>query len=381
MTVGMDAKRAVENFTGLGNYSRYAVNILSAAYPSTTFRLYAPRERDNDRLSPLLARDNVELVTANPTVDCGLMRALWRTVDLPAVLKADDVAVYHGLSNELPLTIKGVCPSVVTMHDIIYRRFPADYGPIDRRIYDFKYGRSARLATRVIAISECTRRDIIADYDIDPAKIDVIYQGIDPVFTLKIDTAKRAEVRKRYSLPETFVLSVGTISPRKNQLLAVEGLALLPQAVRLVLVGGANKSYLAEIERRAAALGVADRVVRLQNVPLADLPALYSLAAVSSYTSRYEGFGLPVVESLCAGTPVIACTGSCLEEAGGDGAVYIEPDDARGWASQAQRIIDDIVCHDRLVRRGQAHVRRFSAENFAKATMAAYNKAILDFLL
>ncbi len=381
MTVGMDGKRAVENYTGLGNYSRYAVNILSAAYPSTTFRLYAPRQLENERLRPLLGRDNVQLVTAKPTLECGLTRALWRTVDLSTTLKADDVAVYHGLSNELPLTIKGVCPAVVTMHDIIYRRFPADYGAIDRRIYDFKYGRSARIATRVIAISECTRRDIIADYDIDPSKIDVIYQGADPVFTIRVDTAKRTEVRERYHLPQTFVLAVGTISPRKNQMLAVEGLSLLPKTVKLVLVGGANKTYLAEIERRAAALGVADRVVRLHNVPLADLPALYSLAAVSSYTSRYEGFGLPIVESLSSGTPVIACTGSCLEEAGGDGAVYIAPDDIRAFATEAERIIDDVIYHDRLARRGMVHVRRFSAENFAKTTMATYNKAILDFLM
>lgn len=381
MTVGMDAKRAVENFTGLGNYSRYAVNILSAAFPSTTFRLYAPRECENDRLRPLLARDNVQLVTANPTIDCGLTRALWRTVDLPTVLKADDVAVYHGLSNELPLTIGGVCPSVVTMHDIIYRRFPSDYGAIDRRIYDYKYSRSARRATRVIAISECTRRDIMADYDIDPAKIDVIYQGIDPVFSLEVDTAARQRVRERYKLPQTFIISVGTVSPRKNQMLAIEALARLPQAVRLVIVGGANRQYLGRLERRAAELGVADRVVRLEGVPLADLPALYSLAAVSSYTSRYEGFGLPVVESLTVGTPAIACTGSCLEEAGGDGAVYVGPDDVDAFAEEAQHIIDDTIYHDRLARHGRAHVRRFSAENFAKATMATYNKAILDFLL
>ena len=381
MTVGMDAKRAVENYTGLGNYSRYAVNILSAAYPSTSFRLYAPRNKENDRLRPLLGRDNIELITSNPAINCGLTRALWRTIDLPAQLKADDVAVYHGLSNELPLTIKGVCPAVVTIHDIIYRRYPADYNAIDRKIYDFKYGHSARNATRVIAISECTRRDIIADYDIDPAKIDVIYQGIDPVFSLDISTVRRQQVRERYKLPQTFILSVGTVSPRKNQLLAVEALARLPKTVCLVIVGGANRQYLGEIERRAAALAVADRIIRLEGVPLADLPALYSLAAVSSYTSRYEGFGLPVVESLTAGTPVIACTGSCLEEAGGDGAVYINPDDVAAYALAAEHIIDDTIFHDQLARRGRAHVRRFSAEAFAKATMASYNKAILDFML
>ena len=149
---------------------------MSAAYPSTRFRLYSPAERDNDRLQPLLERDNVELAVPRLRPDCGLTRALWRTIDIPLDLRRDDVTLYHGLSNELPLTIGGVCPAVVTIHDLIWRRVPGDYSAIDRRLYDFKYGRSARLATRVIAISECTRRDLTADFGIDPAKIDVIYQ-------------------------------------------------------------------------------------------------------------------------------------------------------------------------------------------------------------
>ena len=132
--VGLDGKRAVCNNTGLGNYSRYALNIMSAAYPSTVFRLYSPVNRDNDRLRPLLGRDNVELFAPSLKVGGGIGRAFWRSFDLPLQLKRDDVAVYHGLSNELPLTIKGVCPSVVTINDLIYRRVPRDYAAIDSRL-------------------------------------------------------------------------------------------------------------------------------------------------------------------------------------------------------------------------------------------------------
>ncbi len=307
--VGMDGKRAVCNNTGLGNYSRYAVNILSAAYPSTTFRLYSPLDRENERLSPLLARDNTELFVPRIRPACGAVRAMWRTFDLPVQIKRDGVAVYHGLSNELPLTVKGVCPTVVTIHDIIYRRVPQDYTAIDRRLYDFKYRRSAKIATRVIAISECTKRDLMADYGIPEEKIDVIYQGVDPIFTLPVDTAKRMEVKEKYHLPEKYAITVGTVQSRKNQLLAVRALARIPERISLLVVGRMDGGYADEVRAEVGRLGLGDRVRYLGGVPLTDLPALYACAFASTYTSRYEGFGLPVAESLSVGTPVVACTG------------------------------------------------------------------------
>ncbi len=379
--VGYDAKRAVENMTGLGNYSRYAINILSLAYPSMQMRLYAPRERDNDRLRPLLSRDNISLVSPSLRLKNAVSRAFWRTIDLPLDLRRDDVSLYHGLSNELPLTVKGVCPAVVTIHDVIWRRSPRDYSPVDRRIYDWKYGRSARIATRVIAISECTKRDLISDFNIPEEKIDVVYQGVDPVFTLPVDTAARTEIRRRYALPQRYILAVGTVQPRKNLLQAVKALPALPSDVVLVVVGARKGPYAREVDQTIARLRLADRVRFLEGIPFTDLPALYACAEFSSYTSFYEGFGLPVVESLSVGTPVIAATGSCLEEAGGRGAVYVDPADVDNYIDEATRILDNAYTRKKLSDDGRRHVRRFSAENFAKATMAAYNKAIIDFCL
>ncbi len=378
LVIGLDGKRAVLNNTGFGNYSRYYLNIMSMAYPSSRFRLYSPVEKDNDRLKPLLDRANVELFV--PRLSMPLMRGWWRSIDMPIQLKADDISIYHGLSNELPLTIKNVCPSVVTIHDLIYRRCKGDYSAIDRRLYDFKYSRSARIATRVVAISERTKADLVSDYDIDPDKIDIIYQGVDPIFSLPIDTAKRMEVRERYSLPERFILTVGTVQERKNQLLAVKALEGLPESVKLVIVGRMSGRYADEVRRYISKHGLSDRVMHIE-VPFADLPAVYSCAALSSYTSRYEGFGLPVVESLTAGTPVIACTGSCLEEAGGEGGIYIDPDDVGAYIEAARHLLDDMIYRDKTVRQGQRHVRRFTADAFAKATMATYKKAIISELL
>lgn len=378
MLIGFDAKRAVENNTGLGNYSRYTINMMSLAFPGTRFKLYAPRTRQNERLEPLLSRENIEIEYRNPHFGA-VGRAFWRTVDMPLDLKRDDVTLYHGLSNELPLTIKGVCPAVVTMHDVIYRRCPADYSAIDRRIYDFKYGRSARIATRIIAISECTRRDLMEYYDIDPNKIDVIYQGIDPIFTLDISTEQKQQVRAAYNLPRTYIACVGTVQPRKNQLAVVQALAKLPSEIHLVLVGRMSGDYGRKVAEEIVRLGLSDRVLHLEGIPFAQLPAIYADAAVSVYPSRYEGFGLPVVESIAAGTPVVAATGSCLEEAGGDGAVYVDPDDVEALAAELKNIIDNPILHSKMVRHGKKHIKKFSADNFAKATMACYRKAILEY--
>lgn len=380
MVVGLDGKRAVENLTGLGNYSRYALNMLSLGYPSTKFVLYAPRERENERLRPLLANPNIELRTPDLTFNNGLGRAFWRSIDLPLTLRKDNIDLYHGLSNELPLTIKGVCPTVVTIHDVIWRRCPEDYSAVDRKLYDFKYGRSARIANRIIAISECTKRDIMAEFGIPESKIDVIYQGVDPIFSLPVDTSKRMEVRKKYNLPDRYIISVGTVRSRKNQLLAVRGLAKLPPDIHLLIVGRADGPYADRVRKEVTALGLQERV-RFLSIDFNDLPAAYACAEFSSYTSRYEGFGLPVVESLTAGTPVIACTGSCLEEAGGEGAIYVGPDDVEAYARAADRILNHPGLRDRLADKGRRYVKRFSADNFAKQTMAAYTKAILDFNL
>jgi glycosyltransferase involved in cell wall biosynthesis len=381
MIIGYDGKRAVLNMTGLGNYSRYTIDMLSVAFPNNQYRLYSPRMRENPRLSPLLARGNVSVVTPDNAFG-RRFGSIWRTLDMPIQLRNDNVAVYHGLSNELPLTIgRTEIPSVVTIHDLIYRRVPQDYNAIDRRLYDFKYGRSAKIATRVIAISECTKRDLVNDYQIDPAKIDVIYQGCDPIFSQKVEQAQREAVRERYKLPPHYFIAVGTVRRRKNQLLAVRALARLPKDYSLVIISDKSGEYAAEVSREIDRLGLANRVLWLQGLPFHDLPALYHEARFSCYTSRYEGFGIPIIESLSVGTPVIATTGSCLEEAGGKGALYVDPDDIDGFVSCADQLISDDYRCSKLVEYGARHIKKFNMAEFARLTMATYRKAIINKLL
>lgn len=375
LRIGMDGKRAVNNNTGLGNYSRLVVDVLSEKYPANEYRLYVPQMRHNPRLAPLLERDNVKVVT--PVSRWGrIAPSIWRVSGVTDQIKADKVDLFHGLSNELPLNIYDCgIPSVVTIHDLIFRRFPEYYKAADRRIYDYKFERAAVNATRVIAITECTKRDIVDMYHIPEDKIDVVYQGCHEAFGHDISPVLMDEVAALYSLPERYIIAVGTVESRKNQLLAVKALERLDDDVQLLIVGR-RTGYADEIDRYVADHGLTARVRFLEGVPFDHLPALYAMARLSSYTSRFEGFGIPVIESISTGTPVIAATGSSLEEAGGPGAVYVDPDDVEAYVTAARMLIDNDARRRDMVIHGQSYITRFSPENFAAGLMDSYSKAL-----
>ncbi len=374
LTIGFDAKRAMNNMTGLGNYSRLVIEVMADTLRDSRLLLYAPRDSHNPRLEPIVtSHDNVKVVTP----DSSLPGALWRTWGITRQLRRDGVMLYHGLSNELPLNIRrsGI-PSVVTIHDVIYRRLPRCYKAVDRAIYDYKYGRSARNADRVIAISERTRDDIIEYYGVDPSRIDVVYQACDPQFAVPVDDKRVREVLERYGLASRpYVIGVGTVEERKNQLLTLKALRTLPDDVALVLVGR-RTPYADLLDSYAASHRLTDRLLWLTDVPFADLPALYRGAVAASYPSRYEGFGLPVTEALSAGTPIVVATGSCLEEAAGPDAPAVNPDDPEAMAHALNNIIHDSQYARRLIEQGQAHIARFSPQAFAQGILDTYKKTL-----
>ncbi len=379
MKIGMDAKRAVANMTGLGNYSRLVAEELATAYPEDTFYLYTPelkvRQKENPRLAKLNRLENVEF-----RLPYGLgplsHGALWRSVGITRHFQADKLDLYHGLSNELPLNVSSTgVPTVVTIHDVIYRRMPECYPPLDRKIYDWKYGKSARVASRIIAISECTKRDIVDIYKVNPDKIDVIYQGCDPQFRTIHSPEEIKSLKEKYNLPDRYLIQVGSIERRKNLELTVRALSALPSDVVLVAVGRDN-AYLPFIKKLAIQLGVADRVKALQGVPFADLPLLYQGAEVVLYPSRYEGFGIPVLEGLESRRPVIAATGSCLEEAGGEAAWYVDPDDAKGMAEIVNAILSGHADTETRIGLGLRHAAKFDTSRMATLIMETYQRTL-----
>lgn len=371
LTIGYDAKRAVSNGTGLGNYCRTLLNDLGTIDTTDSFRLYVPDLGRDDLRSQLDMPRNMSFVTpANKLVKP--LRSLWRIKGIVNDLKRDGVDIYHGLTGELPLGLSEAgIKSVVTIHDLIFMRCPEYYNPVDVAIYKWKFRNAIRQANRIIAISECTRRDIMELGEIDDSRIDVVYQSCDTRFRQQVSPEQKQDVRARYSLPKRYVLFVGTIEERKNALLAAQALPYLSDDIHLVLVGR-QTAYAKTITSFARQNGLANRIHMLSGVPTSDLYAIYQQAECFVYPSRYEGFGIPIIEAIQSRLPVIACTGSCLEEAGGPDNVYVDPDEPQEMAMAIKSITDNPDAARQIVTRSLDYIRRFENGNVAQEMLNVY---------
>ena len=212
MRIGFDGKRAVQNFTGLGNYSRYIVDILCQFYPENKYVLYAPKKRENKRLNKL-TKQYRQLQLSYPTTSFWKkLSSLWRVLGITRQLEKERIDIFHGLSNELPLNIhKSKVKSIVTIHDLIFLRYPQYYHSIDRNIYTYKFRKACENADRIIAISECTKRDIIEYFGIPADKIEVVYQGCDTSFTHPVTEEKKRE--RGWKFAKSTYLRISTTSP------------------------------------------------------------------------------------------------------------------------------------------------------------------------
>lgn len=371
--IGFDAKRIVRNGTGLGGYGRTLVNdLIRRNDGDMELLLYAP-DMGRDHLRQQIIQDPHARFVYPKGNPCRLSRDLWRVKGIVSQLKADGVQLFHGLTGELPLGIKksGI-KTVVTIHDLIFMRHPEYYNWLDVKIYEWKFRQTLKEADRIIAISECTKRDIIELGGISGDNIDVIYQSCNPRFL----NAQRSTLNAQpsmFNLPRRYMLSVGTIEERKNLMLALRSLAHLPEDIHLVAVGKQTK-YASQVEAEAEKLGLKHRLHMLSGVSDADLQAIYSHAEVFVYPSRYEGFGIPIIEAIFSGLPVVACTGSCLEEAGGPHCLYVHPDDVEDFAQSVSRMLIGSPERDSRIQLSQNYVQRFRGADVAGQVMEVYNR-------
>ena len=283
--VGFDAKRVVRNGTGLGAYGRNLVNDLAALYPNAQLLLYAPDAGREDLARQVKPAPNLRMVYPKNAKNA-LKKAAWRSGGMVKELLRDGVQVFHGLSGELPKGVKHAgIDAVVTIHDLIFMRHPEFYHWWDALIYRWKFHKTLKEANRIIAISECTKRDIMKYGRYPEERISVIYQSCDTRFRERATPEKLNEVRQRYALPSRFVLNVGTIEARKNVLLAVKAMKNVDREVHLVVLGRPTP-YINKVKSWAAHNGLSARVHFLHNVPNNDLPAIYQQAEVFAYPSR-----------------------------------------------------------------------------------------------
>ena len=375
MKIGYDAKRIVRNGTGLGNYGRTLVNDIAQYDEQLDLRLYAPDKGRDELRGQIVAQDNVSFCYPQESF-LPLYKAWWRTKGLIKDLQRDQIQIYHGLSGELPFGIsKTNIRSVVTIHDLIFLRHPEYYQRVDARLYERKFRRTLREADHIIAISECTKRDIMHFGNVPEEKISVVYQSCSTYFKSREAESRLQDVNARYMLPARYIVSVGTIEERKNILLAVKALPLLPDDVCLVVVGRSTP-YCEQVKRYVEEHGLASRVLFLHKVPNEHLPSIYQMAEACVYPSRYEGFGIPIIEAIQSGLPVVAATGSCLEEAGGPDTLYVDPDDHEAMAEAIRRCLRGAEGRDERIRRSMDYVKRFENQDVALQILSEYKKLL-----
>jgi len=364
--IGFDGKRAANNLTGLGNYSRSLIEQLAQQFPANQYLVYTPKVKAAKQIDAFFDQPNIELKLPKTG------SFLWRSLNILKDLNQDGIQIFHGLSHEIPLAIQHThIKSVVTIHDLIFLRFPQYYKFIDRKLYEWKSRSACERADRIIAISEKTKADIVDLYGIDPAKISVIYQSCDDSFKSPFAKENLSRIRATYKLPEKFILSVGTIEARKNLKLMVQALKEVNEAYKLVVIGK-RTPYFKTVEQEIEQLGLKNRIVFLQNIPFADLPGIYQMADVFAYPSFYEGFGIPIIEALYSAVPVVAATGSCLEEAGGPNSLYVSPNDAGALAKAINSIIGSPQLQKEMKEKGLEFVQKFNSPVVTQQLMNCY---------
>ena len=370
--IGFDAKRIVRNGTGLGSYGRTLVNDL-AQRQDLVLRLYAPDKGRDDLRSQIVERPNVSFCYPHFSSSIHLPSSWWRMKGVVTDLQRDGVQLYHGLSGELPIGIrKSGIRSVVTIHDLIFLRHPEFYNWVDTKIYAWKFRQTLREADHVIAISECTKRDILYYGDIDEQKISIVYQSFAPRFSVEVSEEQRTQVRSAYQLPQRYILNVGSIEARKNILQAVQALPLLPDDVALVMVGR-HTPYTDQVLQYVREHHLEERVRVLHGVPDEHLPMLYALAESFVYPSVYEGFGIPIIEAISCGLPVVACSGSCLEEAGGPDSLYVQPGNVEAMAAAIRLTLVGAEGRELRIENSKKYIRRFSGCNVADQVAEIYS--------
>jgi glycosyltransferase involved in cell wall biosynthesis len=373
MRIGYDAKRAFNNYSGLGNYSRYIISNICRFYPENECLLYTPTIADHD----LFHEPDGTIIRSPKTPFGKYSRSYWRSFRLVRWLENDGVNIYHGLSNEIPFGIhRTVIKSIMTVHDLIFMKRPELYKPADRFFYGRKVKYGARHASRIIAVSEQTKQDIITFLDVDESRIRVVYQGCNRQFYNRVSEESLRFTRQQFLIPEQYLLYVGTIEERKNLLKIVEALHQGNIDFPLVVVGR-KKAYFNQVKSYIDHMGMTN-IHFLDQVQASDLPALYQGSRGFIYPSSYEGFGIPILEALNSGVPVITSKGGCLAETAGKGGILIDPFDTEEMIQAIRVVLEDSGARDRLIREGGAHALKFREAQTIPSLYNVYLECLND---
>ncbi len=370
MRIGFDAKRAFYNSTGLGNFSRTLIASLHTFFPDHKYVLFTPGR--GKYFASVAGWPHVEIVMPDRVMRC--FPWYWRSYLLRDQLRRRQIDLFHGLSNELPLGRPGPGQRwIVTIHDLLFLKNPNWYPWFDRRVYLRKSMHACRVATYVHAISHQTARDVMELLHTDAERIKVIYQAIDGRYFEPMEQSQVVSVRQRHSLPNEFVLFVGTLERRKNAEAILRALLQMPSSDRLpVVLVGRKTAYFHRMRRAFAREWDSLYIHCIEQTDVHELVALYRSARLLVYPSLAEGFGLPVAEALACGLPVVANAIGVLREAGGPHTMYVDAQDAGLLGEAILRVASDESLRLRMISEGKIYAHQFMPQSVAHRLMALY---------
>jgi glycosyltransferase involved in cell wall biosynthesis len=314
----------------------------------------------------------ITAVSSRLATENRLLRILWEQIVWPWQLRQCDAALLHSMAFVTPLLSR--CPAVITVYDLSFYHFPERFPTLQRLYLSSQTRRSCQRARRIITISESSRQDVHRFLGVPLNRIDVVVPGVDAVYQ-PLPADEVTAFRQQHGLAR-FILHVGTLQPRKNIPVLIEAMACLDDpALKLVLVGGKGWLY-DDIFGQVQALGLAERVVFTGYVPDEALPLWYNAAELLVFPSVYEGFGLPVVEAMACGTPVIAANSSSVPEAVGEAGLLFNPNDVQTLVNQMTAVLANRDLYNKLSQQGLAHAQRFSWERAGRETAVVYQRAL-----
>ncbi len=374
--IALDYTPALKQTGGIGRYTREFTDALASIDRSNAYRLFAAGSKSADL--PALPGENFSWRSTR--LSSRWLARLWHRAGIPLPVETftGTVDLFHATDFVLPPTLGGT-RTLLTVHDLSFVRVPTAASPPLKAYLDAVVPPSVEKADRILADSKATKADLIELYRTPEDKITVLYSGVNPRFQRVDEADAHQRLRRKYGLANTrYVLSVGTVQPRKNYSRVVEALAVLRQTghdLNYVIAGGSGwleDELQATIERK----GMGDYVQLLGLVDDEDLPALYSGARMLAMVSLYEGFGLPVLEAMACGTPVITSNLSSLPEVGGKAALLVDPNDSNAIRDAILRLETDAATRGRLIKAGYQQAERFSWLRAARQLKALYDEIL-----
>ncbi len=341
--------------------------------PDLQYTVFSSEPRARECFKQLAIAQS-QLPTHKPTV-----RIFWEQFIQPLALRRERIDLLHALAFAGPLTVS--IPWIATVYDLSFIRYPQSFNTANRLYLTWAVRDSLRRADRVIAISESTKRDLVEMFGATADKIAVVYGGTDPSFAPARDSMEINALRTRRNLPEKMILHVGTIEPRKNIACLVGAFARAKRAARLphrlVLIGARGWKY-SKVDTAIEQEGISNDVIFAGYVPQDELPLWYQAADLLAYPSLYEGFGLPPLEAMACGTPVVTSNAASLPEVVGDAALQVAPDDEPALADAIVRALTDRALREQMIARGIAQAAQFSWERAGRETTALYRTVLAE---